>query len=188
MKNIYHLIRLLPTLLLAAGCDSHPPPRLQLVDVVNAPHPYEVYFDADVNVLELHEGKRYQSVTSRMFVCSLEKEPAFEPESDSRSPARGLVELVGERVDGGKKVFRFKTRLLFDKVIGPGQMHSIMSNDEVNALLAPHSRIACKVRVLVFLGHVCLSEMLYIPTSLFKLSSDESSQRRQAGSLAPGER
>lgn len=159
------LARVALALALLAGCSSHPRANLTLAGIVAHPEHFDVYFDSDVNLLALHEQNKYQTPTSTGLICSFEQKPDFSTHADLRNPAQGLIEFVAERIVGAEKVYRFKSHLIFYRTKeGPPLTQWLATPAEIKNLLAGRPKVACKVRILVYLGRHYLSHTLYLPT------------------------
>lgn len=158
------LARVALALALLVGCSSYPRANLTLAGIVAHPEHFDVYFDSDVNFLALHEQNRYQTPTSTGLICSLGKNPDFGTDGDSFNPAQGSIEFVNERIVGARKVYRFKSHLIFyGTKEGPPLTQWLATPAEIKSLLSSRPRVACKVRILVYLGPRYFSNTLYLP-------------------------
>jgi hypothetical protein len=103
------------------------------------------------------------------FLCSLDQNPDFDTEDNPRNPAAGLIEFIGERSAGSKKLFRYKGRLIFHKFLGgPPSTEMVALGEEVFQMLPSGASLACRVRILAYLTPEYFSETLHIPNDTIK--------------------
>ncbi|QBE65928.1 hypothetical protein [Pseudoduganella lutea] len=158
-----YAIRAVPILLLAIGCTPPPPAELKLRDVIDHSYHYDVYFDSNIDLLSIPSGNRYQKPFSTNLICSVADTQDFSPEQDLENPASGIVNLVSVQESGARGKYLFKAHLVFSHIVpDTTQAKSISSNSEVEELLASHTRIACKVRTLLYYGPAYYSNMIHI--------------------------
>lgn len=113
---------------------------------------YQVTFSSDVDVEPLFKSKISQSL-----LCSFDEETDFAMPQDLKEYGEGWVEPVKS---GEGLVFR--ADLMFYKV-KDSTSYTLMSSDELRALVARQQSIACKVRINSYSYRVYLSEVMKIP-------------------------
>jgi hypothetical protein len=134
-----------------AGCSRPPEANLQLVDIAGHYSSYKIRFDSDVDFLSMYKDSRWHPVTSQGMICSLEKEPDFGTDHDHINPVHGLVEFLGERMEGSRMIYRFTSRLIFYAHSGSNPaMPQILGPTEIRNLLASGPALTCKVRILMY--------------------------------------
>ena len=164
MKCFSRLFSLL-ALTALAGCSPPPEANVQLVDVVLHNSSYEIRIDSDVDFLSLYKDSRWHSLTSQGIICSLEAEPDFGTDHDLINPVHGLVEFVGERMEGSRKVYRFSSRLIFYAHSGSTPaVQQILGPTEIRKLLASAPALTCKVRILMYFTPRYFTRAFKIPT------------------------
>lgn len=148
-----------------AGCQVKPAAPLKLVSLQGKGDMIDVYFESEVNVLDIYADSSFRKNISTNFICSLADHPSFSTESDHRNVARGLVEPTGRNRQRGEQPYQFKASLLFiDPVRSSRETSVYPSNSELAKLLKTRQELKCKVRVLAYLTPPYFSETLLIPT------------------------
>jgi hypothetical protein len=99
----------------------------------------------------------FKSKISQSLLCSFDEETDFAMPQDLKEYGEGWVEPVKS---GEGLVFR--ADLMFYKV-KDSTSYTLMSSDELRALVARQQSIACKVRINSYSYRVYLSEVMKIP-------------------------
>lgn len=148
-----------------AACSRPPEASLQLADIGAHNGSYEIRLDSDVDFLLLYKDSRWHPVTSQRVICSLGKEPDFGTDHDHINPVHGLVEFLGERMEGSRTIYRFTSRLIFYAHSGSNPaMQQILGPTEIRKLLASGPALTCKVRILMYFTPRYLTRAFKIPT------------------------
>ncbi|MDH2078474.1 hypothetical protein [Pseudomonas atacamensis] len=113
---------------------------------------YPVTFSSDVDVEQLFKSKISQSL-----LCSFDQKTDFSMPQDLKEYGEGWVEPI-KSGDG----LVFKADLMFYKV-KDSTSYTLMSSNELKALLARQQSLACKVRINSYSYKVYLSEVMKIP-------------------------
>jgi len=131
---------------------------------------YADALDADINILNLSPALSFQTPTSITFICSLDKKPDFSPKFYFSNPGRGRIESTRIYRGPSGNIYQFRAHLFFHHNTGDQLAAAqILAPGEVKKILYGHSAIACKARILTYLGFPYYSETLYQRSKLPRL-------------------
>lgn len=148
---------------LLAGCNERPPADLRLDLIDGDTNEFDVLFSSDVNILDLYAGSSFRTNISTNLICSLSSAPNFDSENDHRNIAGGVVEPLA--VDRRDSAYKFRASLLFiDPEHSTRETSKILNAAGIEAALANHVQMTCKVRVLAYLTPPYFTKALVIPT------------------------
>ncbi|MFJ5287309.1 hypothetical protein ACIP66_26190 [Pseudomonas sp. NPDC088429] len=113
---------------------------------------YQVSFKSDVDVLDL-----FKSRISQTLLCSLNGDTDFSVAHRIDQYAEGMIERKSSANE-------FKADLLFSQV-KDASSDSVMSSDQMKAVLQQKKTIVCKVRVNAYSYKTYFSESMEIPSA-----------------------